>query len=152
MKRTLLVLSLLLAACGSGGGGETPTEIRWGWIGWDGETLAITHDRGDHFEVEISTVLLEDSDADRPPRVCVKEIHRCFEGLSPPDAIGADWYLHSGDSLDPFAPIPAAEVAWLSQFDPLDIVVPLDPILAGWVETARLRINDAVGFELLTNL
>jgi hypothetical protein len=149
-RRVLLAVVLLLTACGWGGTDDN-TFIRFDWIGWNGSTLALTEDHGTHYHIGISRVLQEDSDPDRPVRVHVKEYCRCFEAEDDFDVDEqADWYLHSGDHKEPFAPIPESEVEWLAGHSSLAVETPGDPMLAAWAEAARLRINDAVGFELLT--
>lgn len=143
-----LALVTTLACCGWGDS-KDPERVRVETMGWDGGTLAITYDRGDHFRVRVSDVLAEDSDPDRPVRVCIKELLRCLEYEDRPDNERPDWYLHSGDTKEPYAPFPDSEARWIASFDES---WPVECVDVQWlveaVDAACLRVNDAAGREM----
>jgi hypothetical protein len=159
----LCAVYALTTACGLAGDDPEGVHVAWmefepGYDPRDVDTLAwSTFDAGGPYRLtaDINPVLLDDSDPDRPVRVLIHEAlvwlymdtygpTAFVDGNKPPRPAGYDpatWYLSSGDTLPPLAPITPAEAAWAASCDPITVTVDGDEPLPSWVAEAIDRIN-----------
>jgi hypothetical protein len=122
---------------------------------------------------DVNPVLIGDNDPGRPVRSLIHEglwwLYMNTYGptpfangnrpAAPPGYDPETWYLASGDSLPPGAPITDAEAAWIATLDPMPVDVDSTPtyfvsdedahLLPFWVEAACAEINAAAGREML---